>query len=164
MHFVLLWGILDINFHSPIIQGLPVVPALQNAPAKRLLLFVADGLRYRTFIENLPPYLKNVTRYKGVWGISHTRVPTESRPGNVAIAARLYEDSSSIFKGWKENPIDFDSVFNQSKSTCAWWSPDIIPLFTKDSWVFDKYLDWLDKKSHAAKHMDGHFFSSSSWL
>ncbi|KAI4483722.1 hypothetical protein M0804_007982 [Polistes exclamans] len=186
MHFVLLWGILDINFHSPIIQGLPVVPALQNAPAKRLLLFVADGLRYRTFIENLPPYLKNVTRYKGVWGISHTRVPTESRPGNVAIAAGLYEDPSAIFKGWKENPIDFDSVFNQSKSTWAWGSPDIIPLFTKtnketihgesypsewqdfdglqnnmlrlDSWVFDKYLDWLDKKSHAAKHMDGIIF------
>ncbi|XP_015185779.1 PREDICTED: GPI ethanolamine phosphate transferase 1 isoform X2 [Polistes dominula] len=186
VHFVLLWGILDINFHSPIIQGLPAVPALQNAPAKRLLLFVADGLRYRTFIENLPPYLKNVSRYEGVWGISHTRVPTESRPGNVAIAAGLYEDPSAIFKGWKENPIDFDSVFNQSKSTWAWGSPDIIPLFTKgnkgtihgksypsewqdfdglqnnmlrlDSWVFDKYLDWLDNKSHAAKHMDGIIF------
>ncbi|XP_046832872.1 GPI ethanolamine phosphate transferase 1 isoform X2 [Vespa crabro] len=131
IHFVFLWGVLDINFHSPIIQGLPVVPGLKNAPAKRLILLVADGLRYRTFRENIPPYLKNVTQYKGVWGISHTRVPTESRPGNIAIAAGLYEDPSAIFKGWKENPIDFDSVFNQSQSTWAWGSPDIIPLFTK---------------------------------
>nr|XP_050863201.1 GPI ethanolamine phosphate transferase 1-like isoform X1 [Vespula vulgaris] len=186
IHFVFLWGVLDINFHSPIIQGLPVVPGLKNAPAKRLILLVADGLRYRTFRENIPPYLKNITQYKGVWGISHTRVPTESRPGNVAIAAGLYEDPSAIFKGWKENPIDFDSVFNQSRSTWAWGSPDIIPLFTKsnkgnvygesypsewqdfdrlqndilrlDSWVFDKYLKWLEKKSYTMKHMDGIIF------
>ncbi|KAK2576053.1 hypothetical protein KPH14_007394 [Odynerus spinipes] len=186
MHLVLLWGILDINFHSPIIQGLPIVPVLKNAPAKRLVLLIADGLRYRTFIEDIPPYLQTVIKLKGAWGISHTRVPTESRPGNIAIAAGLYEDPSAIFKGWKENPTDFDSVFNQSQSTWAWGSPDIIPIFTKankgnvqgesypsewqdfgglqndtlrlDSWVFDKYLQWLEKNSHTIKHMDGIIF------
>ncbi|CAL1679696.1 unnamed protein product [Lasius platythorax] len=172
VHLVLLWGVLDVNFHSPIIKELPVVPAPSGSPAKRVLLFVADGLRFQTFIDKPPPYLRDVMKNKGVWGISHTRVPTESRPGHVAIAAGLYEDPSAIFKGWQENPVDFDSVFNQSHATWAWGSPDIIPMFTKgskqnvhgssypsawqdfdsnlnnqtmrlDSWVFNAYLEWL---------------------
>jgi len=58
MHLILLWGVLDVNFHSPIIRGMPIVPAPNGAPAKRLLLFVADGLRFQTFIEKPPPYLR----------------------------------------------------------------------------------------------------------
>lgn len=58
MHLIVLWGVLDANFHSPILNNLPTVPPLNNPPAKRLFLFVADGLRYRTFAEETPPYLK----------------------------------------------------------------------------------------------------------
>ncbi|XP_015440246.1 PREDICTED: GPI ethanolamine phosphate transferase 1 [Dufourea novaeangliae] len=182
MHLILLWGVLDVNFHSPIIADLPSVEVLKNAPAKRLILFVADGLRFRTFIEESPNFLKYVMSDKGVWGVSHTRMPTESRPGIVAICAGLYEDPSAIFKGWKENPVDFDSIFNQSQFSWAWGSPDIIPIFTKDakdnirgdsyppewqdfdimkgqiwrldSWVFDKYLNWLREEAHKVKHSD----------
>ncbi|XP_043254750.1 GPI ethanolamine phosphate transferase 1-like isoform X2 [Colletes gigas] len=154
MHLMLLWGVLDVNFHSPIIQELPNVPVLKNAPAKRLVLFVADGLRFRTFIESPPKFLKHVMTYEGVWGVSHTRLPTESRPGIVAICAGLYEDPSAIFKGWKENPVDFDSVFNQSHLSWAWGSPDIIPMFTKDSWVFEKYLTWLREDAPNMKNVE----------
>ncbi|XP_033328137.2 GPI ethanolamine phosphate transferase 1 [Megalopta genalis] len=186
MHLIILWGVLDVNFHSPIVQDLPSVEILKNAPAKRLLLFVADGLRFRTFIEAPPNFLKYVMLNKGVWGVSHTRVPTESRPGIVAICAGLYEDPSAIFKGWKENPVDFDSVFNRSHLSWVWGSPDIVPIFTKgakkhiqgesypaewqdfdimkgqiwrlDSWVFDKYLNWLREEAHNVKHLDRTLF------
>ncbi|XP_015584903.1 GPI ethanolamine phosphate transferase 1 isoform X2 [Cephus cinctus] len=177
MHLVILWGVLDANFHSPIIKDLPIIKPPVGAPAKRLLLFVADGLRFRTFIENPPPYLKNVMDEHGAWGVSHTRVPTESRPGNVAIAAGVYEDPSAIFTGWKENPVDFDSVFNQSYKTWAWGSPDIVPMFAKgsetkvhgesypaewedfdgstirlDSWVFERFSNWLETDAATVKN------------
>lgn len=84
----------------------------------RLVLFVADGLRAESFFrDNLErtPYLRDVILHEGIHGVSYTRVPTESRPGHVALIAGIYEDPSAVLKGWQHNPIDFDSVFNRSE-------------------------------------------------
>jgi len=35
------------------------------------------------------------------------------------------------FQGWKEYPVEFDTVLNQSRHTWAWGSPDVIHMFTK---------------------------------
>ncbi|KAG1751768.1 Phosphatidylinositolglycan class N-domain-containing protein [Suillus lakei] len=155
-HVVFIASVFDCYFTSPVVHGM--LPRRAGpGEAKRVVLIVGDGLRADllfglnafSFIPSSPkivaPHLRNIVQTRGAFGLSHTRVPTESRPGHVAIIGGMYEDVSAVTKGWKTNPVHFDSVFNQSSHTFSFGSPDILPMFAQgatpgkvEAWSYDE--------------------------
>lgn len=106
-HLVYIGSVFDCYFTSPVVHGMRRFHA-DTAGAKRLVLIVGDGLRADLLFNlnafpNIPgspevvaPYLRSVAETRGAFGISHTRVPTESRPGHVALIGGMYEDVSAV--------------------------------------------------------------------
>ncbi|PYH94480.1 hypothetical protein BO71DRAFT_429954 [Aspergillus ellipticus CBS 707.79] len=149
-HLLYVCSIPDIHFVSPVVEGMKAHRVeTSEAPAQRVVLFVADGLRADKTIQQFPdpspdapenataqtprplaPFLRSRMSEHGTFGVSHTHVPTESRPGHVTLLAGLYEDVSAVTTGWKLNPVGFDCVLNHAED----YSKDSTEL---DTWVFD---------------------------
>ncbi|KAF5388315.1 hypothetical protein D9615_000856 [Tricholomella constricta] len=95
-HLVYIGAVFDCYFTSPVVNGMQR-HRVGSAESKRLVLIVGDGLRADLLFNLDPfpaipdapkivaPHLRSIAEARGAFGISHTRVPTESRPGHVAI-------------------------------------------------------------------------------
>ncbi|VDK38905.1 unnamed protein product [Taenia asiatica] len=180
LYILLFYSIFDVYYTSPLVHGMgykrPSSPGLVDT----VVFIVADGLRYdKLFTDEMEntPTLRSIILNEGSWGYSHTRVPTESRPGHVALFAGFYEDVASITKGWQANAVEFDSIFNRSYHAFAWGGPDVVPMFQPqhrigdarvriesyphvmldftaenitqvDDWVVDRFSDFMKTHSY----------------
>ena len=137
LHALLIYAMFDVHFLTPLVHDIEPTKADFAAPASRLVVIVADGLRADRLFEmeddRTPraPFLHGIAESHGRWGISHARPPTESRPGHVALLAGFYEDPSAITKGWQANAVEFDHLLNQSSAAWALGAPSVVPLFAK---------------------------------
>ncbi|KRX90065.1 GPI ethanolamine phosphate transferase 1 [Trichinella pseudospiralis] len=129
VHCILLYAALDIFYSSPVIHGMSPQGASSSPPARRLVFIVADGLRADTLFSK---------KLSGVLGVIHNA----GCQLNHALAMLLYcQDVNAVTRGWRENPVEFDSVLNQSRYTWAWGSPDIVSIFVKGKYASHIFVD-----------------------
>ena len=121
-HMLFGYSMFDIFFKFPLNYGM--TPHSSNltegeTPSDRVVLIVLDGVRADTFFECVSSgrshFLRNIVTKKGVYGISHTQVPTETKPGFTSICSGHFEDASLALKDLYDEVVELDSVFNQSK-------------------------------------------------
>lgn len=126
---------------------------IQDLNSNSYTSFAGDGLRAdllfnKDAVHSIPgaplviaPYLRSIAEFRGAFGVSHTRVPTESRPGHVAIigmqfssennychsvdfSGGMYEDVSAVtkvqlsFGCFFRRPAKYFSGMEIQSSTC----------------------------------------------
>ncbi|CAI5726224.1 hypothetical protein KXD40_001946 [Peronospora effusa] len=154
-HLSCIFSIFDIYFQSHVESFIPNANYTSSPPAKRVIIFTLDGCRVDKLFkvvagftdhydlnpestenvtfssDNRSSFLGDVMRHRGSWGVSHNHAPTESRPCHVALTAGMYEDPHAVYKSWKQHPVPFDSVFNQSSSSFIYGNKDVAPMLAR---------------------------------
>jgi phosphatidylinositol glycan class N len=164
-------------FVDPVVQGLQTFRVEDQfgtvAPAKRLVLFVGDGVRadkaFQGFLResetsnysqvwHASPFLRSRILSHGTYGISHTRIPSKTRPGHIAITAGVYEDISALTAEWNPLKAEIDTVFTRSHRAWMWGSPDIVPVLkgnTGHQGIYaDTYSEALEDFAADATQLD----------
>jgi phosphatidylinositol glycan class N len=91
-------------------------------PSNRVVIMALDGVRADVFFETigngLAPFLKDIVENRGVYGVSHTKVPTETKPNFIAMFSGHFSDASLALKDLYSKKVPSDSIFNESNH--AW--------------------------------------------
>ncbi|KAJ1409453.1 GPI ethanolamine phosphate transferase 1, C-terminal [Sesbania bispinosa] len=147
LHAVYMLSIFDIYFKTPIVHGMDPVTPRFAAPAKRLVLLVADGLRADKFFEPdevgnyRAPFLRSIIKTQGRWGFlmlpSH-RKPTYDffgSPDIVPIFCGALQHST-----WDTYPHEFEDFATDASFL--------------DMWSLDKFQSLLNRSSEDPKLKD----------
>ena len=147
----------DIFYKFPLNYGM--TPHSSNLteeeiPSNRVVLIILDGVRADTFFESVSsgksPFLRNIVTKRGVYGISHSKVPTESSPCFTAICSGHCEYASLMLKDLSDEEVIFDSIFNQTKysfgigkDSCKFGKiAKQLECFNKDNYGYD-FQDYM---------------------
>ncbi|BFF89052.1 GPI ethanolamine phosphate transferase 1 [Drosophila madeirensis] len=155
------------------------VDTKERVPADRLVVFVKDGLRAKTFLEdycNNLPLLRQVFLRQGLVGICHPAPSTDSQFSSyVALFSGFYEDAAAVFHNWLLSPAPIDSIFNRSSYSYAWTtarmarrfpdihmatvlSPEVSPGIDMDESVFRAVDTFLLTESQELQERTGLLF------
>ena len=124
-HILFVYSMFDIFFIFPLNYGMtPHSSSLSEdeIPSNRVVIIALDGVRADVFFETigngLAPFLKDVIENRGVYGVSHTKVPTETKPNFIAMFSGHFSDASLALKDLYSKKVPTDSIFNESNH--AW--------------------------------------------
>ena len=120
-HLIFGYSMFDIFFKFPLSYGMtPHSPNLSEneIPSNRVAIFGLDGTRADSFFEAIAsgksPFLRDVLENRGIYGVSHAKVPTETKPGFTAMCSGHFEDASLALMDLYNSAIVLDSIFNES--------------------------------------------------
>ena len=127
-HLLFSYSMFDIFFKFPLNYGMtPHSPDLSEEEilSNRIAIFILDGARSDIFFEIVEsgksPFIKNIIEKRGVYGISHTEIPTETQPCFTAIFSGHFEDGALALKDLSKTNVLLDSIFNESNSFLGYW-------------------------------------------
>ena len=148
-HILFGYSMMDVFYKFPLNYGMPSHSAnltKEEILSNRVVLISFDGFRADTFYETINmgknPFLENIIKNRGVYGVSHLKVPTESKPCFTAMSTGHFQDGSLALKHIFGKYVNSDSIYKQSNY--AWGAGFIIDYFTQDT----KNMDNVPLASH----------------
>ena len=73
IHLIFVYSTFDVHFQSPLVQGVERSRTVIEAPAKRLVIFVADGARADAAFRRGSARHVQERAERGAWGRRHTK-------------------------------------------------------------------------------------------
>lgn len=137
-HILFGYSMMDVLYKFPLNYGMPPHSASlsdNETLSDRVVILAFDGFRADTFFETINfgknPYLQKIIRERGVYGVSHLKAPTETKPCFTAMCTGHFQDGSLALKHIFNQFVVSDSIFNQSNH--AWGIGFIINVFTEQA-------------------------------